>query len=42
LLGRARFGKHAGSKIEYIPKDYKRWLFGQHNIDPYLRKALAC
>lgn len=35
-----RFGKHAGSKIEDIPRDYKRWLLGQADIDPYLRKAL--
>lgn len=36
-----RFGKHAGSKIGDIPKDYQRWLLGQDNIDPYLRKALT-
>lgn len=35
-----RFGKHAGAAIEDIPADYKRWLLGQDNIDPYLRKAL--
>lgn len=35
-----RFGKHTGSKIEDIPHDYKRWLLGQADIDPYLRKAL--
>lgn len=35
-----RFGKHAGSQIEDIPSDYKRWLLGQPDIDPYLRKAL--
>jgi exodeoxyribonuclease X len=23
-----------------IPADYKRWLLGQGDIDPYLRKAL--
>lgn len=35
-----RFGKHAGSKISDIPADYKRWLLGQSDVDPYLRKAL--
>ena len=24
-----------------IPADYKRWLLGQADVDPYLRKALA-
>jgi len=23
-----------------VPADYKRWLLGQGDIDPYLRKAL--
>lgn len=36
-----RFGKHSGAAIEDIPADYKRWLLGQDNIDPYLRKALS-
>jgi exodeoxyribonuclease X len=36
-----RFGKHAGSKIADIPSDYKRWLLGQADVDPYLRKALT-
>ncbi|MNN74026.1 hypothetical protein D3C81_1901880 [compost metagenome] len=35
-----RFGKHAGSKIADIPADYKKWLLGQADVDPYLRKAL--
>ncbi|MNJ34305.1 Exodeoxyribonuclease 10 [compost metagenome] len=35
------FGKHKGSAIADIPTDYKRWLLGQPDIDPYLRKALA-
>ena len=35
-----RFGKHAGSKIADIPADYKRWLLGQADVDPYLVKAL--
>jgi exodeoxyribonuclease X len=36
-----RFGKHSGSKIADIPADYKRWLLGQTDVDPYLRKALT-
>jgi exodeoxyribonuclease X len=36
-----RFGKHSGSKIADIPADYKRWLLGQADADPYLRKALT-
>jgi exodeoxyribonuclease X len=36
-----RFGKHNGSKIADIPADYKRWLLGQPDVDPYLRKALT-
>lgn len=36
-----RFGKHSGSKIADIPADYKRWLLGQADVDPYLRKALT-
>lgn len=37
---RITFGKHAGMRIADIPADYKRWLLGQSDIDPYLRKAL--
>jgi exodeoxyribonuclease X len=37
---RITFGKHAGMRIAEIPADYKRWLLGQSDIDPYLRKAL--
>ena len=36
-----RFGKHNGSKIADIPADYKKWLLGQADVDPYLRKALT-
>lgn len=35
------FGKHKGTAIERLPADYKRWLLGQADIDPYLRKALT-
>ena len=34
------FGKHKGTAIADIPADYKRWLLGQPDVDPYLRKAL--
>lgn len=34
------FGKHKGTVIADIPADYKRWLLGQTDIEPYLRKAL--
>jgi exodeoxyribonuclease X len=34
------FGKHKGMAIADVPADYKRWLLGQGDIDPYLRKAL--
>jgi exodeoxyribonuclease X len=34
------FGKHKGAAIKDIPADYKRWLLGQSDIDPYLVKAL--
>ena len=35
------FGKHKGAPISAVPPDYKRWLLGQPDVDPYLRKALA-
>ena len=35
------FGKHKGMAIADVPADYKRWLLGQPDIDPYLRKALT-
>lgn len=34
------FGKHRGSKIADLPKDYVQWLLRQEDLDPYLRKAL--
>lgn len=34
------FGKHKGASIKDIPADYKRWLLGQPDVDPYLAKAL--
>lgn len=34
------FGKHKGVPMAEVPADYKRWLLGQGDIDPYLRKAL--
>lgn len=34
------FGKHKGMAIKDVPADYKRWLLGQADVDPYLRKAL--
>jgi exodeoxyribonuclease X len=35
------FGKHKGVELAKVPADYKRWLLGQPDVDPYLRKALA-
>lgn len=35
------FGKHKGTPLKQVPKDYIRWLLGASGeIDPYLRKAL--
>lgn len=34
------FGKHKGMPISQVPRDYVRWLLGQPDVDPYLRKAL--
>ena len=34
------FGKHKGVPLNEVPTDYKSWLLGQPDIDPYLRKAL--
>jgi exodeoxyribonuclease X len=34
------FGKHRGMLLTDLPGDYKQWLSGQGDIDPYLRKAL--
>ncbi|MFM8246379.1 MAG: putative quorum-sensing-regulated virulence factor, partial [Burkholderiaceae bacterium] len=35
------FGKHKGLPIAEVPKDYVRWLLGQPDVDPHLRKALS-
>ena len=35
------FGKHKGSLLSDMPRDYKEWLLKQGDIDPYLRKALS-
>lgn len=34
------FGRHKGVLLSDVPSDYKQWLLGQGDIDPYLRKAL--
>ena len=34
------FGKHKGVPLKEVPSDYKRWLRGQPDVDPYLLKAL--
>jgi exodeoxyribonuclease X len=34
------FGKHKDLPISEVPSDYKRWLLGQADVDPYLIKAL--
>ena len=34
------FGKHKGSELIDLPKDYVRWLLKQDNVNPYLREAL--
>ena len=34
------FGQHKGVPLSEVPMDYKSWLLGQADIDPYLRKAL--
>ena len=35
------FGKHKGMLLADVPKDYKKWLLTQQDIDPFLRKALG-
>jgi len=35
------FGKHKGTPMADVPRDYKAWLLNQPDVDPYLRKALA-
>lgn len=34
------FGMHKGLPLAEIPSEYRKWLLGQKDIDPYLRKAL--
>jgi len=34
------FGKYKGALLADIPSDYKQWLLGQGDIDPYLKQAL--
>lgn len=34
------FGKHKGTLITELPKDYIQWFLKQIDIDPYLEKAL--
>ncbi|PBP34612.1 DNA polymerase III subunit epsilon [Pseudomonas syringae] len=34
------FGKHKGMAFADLPSDYKRWLSGQAELDPYVRAAL--
>ena len=35
------FGKHKGMLLADVPKDYKKWLLSQQDLDPFLRKALS-
>jgi exodeoxyribonuclease X len=35
------FGKHKGAAIADLPSDYKRWLLGQADLDPFVRIALS-
>ena len=34
------FGKHKGTLIAQVPRDYKDWLLRQDDLDPYLVRAL--
>jgi exodeoxyribonuclease X len=34
------FGKHKGTAIADLPRDYVLWMLRQDDVDPYLRKAL--
>lgn len=34
------FGKHKGVPLGDVPRDYKRWLLNQPDVDPYLALAL--
>jgi exodeoxyribonuclease X len=35
------FGKHKGTPMAEVPRDYKDWLLKQDDVDPYLRIALT-
>lgn len=35
------FGKHKGTKLGDLPKDYVRWVLSQSDMDPDLKAALA-
>ena len=35
------FGKHRGTPLDELPRDYVGWLMRQDDVDQYLRKALA-
>ena len=34
------FGKHAGSRIENLPLDYRQWILRQPDMDEYLKIAV--
>ena len=34
------FGKHAGSRIENLPMDYRQWILRQPDMDKYLKLAV--
>ena len=34
------FGKHKGTPVKDLPRDYKQWLLRQPDMDPYLIKAI--
>ena len=34
------FGKHKGSSLKDLPRDYVVWLLKQSDLDPYLVQAL--
>lgn len=34
------FGKHKGAAFADLPRDYRRWLLNQPDLDPFVRKAL--
>lgn len=35
------FGKHVGTALADLPKDYVQWLLRLPDLDPYLRKAIT-